>query len=48
MQEAVPVGQGAMAALLGADLGASRRIWPRPLPKAKCARPPTIMRPARW
>ena len=28
--------------------GAGRRIWPRPLPKAKCAKPPTIMRPARW
>jgi [acyl-carrier-protein] S-malonyltransferase len=42
MQEAVPVGIGAMAALIGVDLEAAQR------PKARFAPPPTTTRPAKW
>ena len=47
MQAAVPVGVGAMAALLGADLRAGRRRSPRPRPKARSAPSPTTTTRAR-
>ena len=49
MQEAVPVGKGAMAALLGADLEAATGIAQAAATRpARSARPPTTMRPGRW
>ncbi len=47
MQQAVPVGQGAMAAILGLDMDAVRESPLRP-PKARSAMSPTTIRPARW
>ena len=46
MQQAVPVGEGAMAALLGADLALAQRS-PRPRRRAKSAPSPTTMTRAR-
>ena len=47
MQAAVPVGQGAMAALLGAELP-RRRNLPRPRATARSAPLPTTTRLDRW
>ena len=48
MQEAVPVGQGRDGGAARRRSGAGARSSPRPPPKAKCAKPPTTMRRARW
>ena len=49
MQAAVPVGQGAMAALLGLDLDAAAAVAARGRrPGAASARPPTTTTPRRW
>ena len=47
MQQAVPVGEGAMAALLGADLSQAQELA-KAAAEARSATPPTIMRRARW
>ena len=48
MQEAVPVGEGAMAAMLGLDFGRRERRWPPRRRRARFARPPTTMIRGRW
>ena len=52
MQTAVPVGEGAMAALMGLDLRdrarSRRRSHPRQLRRCASASPPTTTRRARW
>ena len=48
MQQAVPVGQGAMAAILGLDLETVLRGRERCRRRAKSAASPTTMRRGRW
>ena len=42
MQQAVPVGEGAMAALLGLDFETAQSVWPKRPPRAMSVRRPTI------
>ena len=48
MQKAVPVGVGAMAALIGLEFDAATAIAAEAAEGLNSARPPTTMAPARW
>ena len=48
MQSAVPVGEGAMTALIGADIEAAEAVAKEARPAAASASSPMTMRRARW